>query len=215
MSRPGPLGLRRRTVLTVAAIPLALVAAMGASSQRLVDRWWPSFPHDRLPAAADGSVHLRDTLTDARGTHPREVTMRLVSLESVTDYREGPGAASQPVTLPQGQVMWRLSVHFEADPDTVLGACFVKVRDAAGREYSPGVARAVKDVLAYTSCTPPGAPGPMPALSEDEPATAASPARPAGYDRWYPVILPSGVRPTAVRVWFDTPRYAEFPVTGS
>lgn len=212
MSRLAP---RRRTVLTVAAIPVALVAALGATSQRAVDRWWPSFPHERLPAAADGSVHLRDTLTDAKGAHLREVTLRLVSLEPVTDYREAPGAKPQPVTLPPGQQMWRLSVHFAADPDTVLGACFVRVRDAAGREYVPGVARAVKDVLAYTSCAPPGAPGPMPALSRDEPAAPPNPARPAEYDRWYPVIMPSGVRPTSVRVWFDTPRYAEFPVTGS
>jgi hypothetical protein len=206
---------RRRTVLTVAAIPVAFAVAMGATSQRLVDRWWPSFPHDRLAAAPDGSVRLHDTLTDAKGPHPRDVTMRLVSLERVSDYREAPGAEVQPVTLPPGQVMWRLSIHFAADPSTILGACFVTVRDAEGRAYSPGVARAVKDVLAYPSCTPPGAPGPMPALSRDEVAEPPDPPRPAEYDRWYPVILPAGVRPTSVRVWFDTPRYAEFPVTGS
>ena len=65
MTRPS-----RRTVLTVSAIPFALVLALGASSQRLVDRWWPTFPHERLSAAADGSVRLSDTLDDAKGTDP-------------------------------------------------------------------------------------------------------------------------------------------------
>lgn len=198
----------RRTLLTVAAIPFALVLAMGASSQRLVDRWWPTFPHERLPAAADGSVRLSDTIDDAKGTHRRVVTMRFVSLDQVEDYQESAGAKVLPARVPDGQALWRLTLHFAADPATILGACQVQVRDADGRQFSPGVGDVVEDAFDFTSCTPPGAAGPLPALSADDRATFD--ARPAEYDRRYHLLLPSGVEPTDVRVWFDTPLYAEF-----
>lgn len=200
----------RRTVLTVAAIPFALVLAMGASSQRLVDRWWPTFPHERLPAAADGSVRLSDTLDDAKGTHRRVVTMRFVSLAQVQDYQESTAAKPLPATIPRGQALWRLTLHFAADPTTVLGACQVQVRDGDGRQYIPGVGDAVEDAFDFPSCTPPGATGPLPALSPDD--TSTFEPRPAEYDRRYHLLLPAGVRPTDVRVWFDTPLYAEFDV---
>lgn len=201
----------RRTGLTIAALPLALALALGASSQRLVDRWWPTFPNERLSAAADGSVRLRDTLDDARGAHPRVVTMRFISLERVSDYQAAADSTSLPATVPAGQTLWRLTMHFAADPQTILGACQVQVRDADGRQYSPGVGDAVEDTYDFTSCTPPGAAGPMAALSTDGPAQAFDP-RPAAYDRRYHLLMPSGVRPDNVRVWFDTPLYAEFDV---
>ena len=209
MSRPS-----RRTVLTVAALPFALALAMGASSQRLVDRWWPTFPNERLSAAADGSVRLSDTLDDAKGTHRRVVTMRFVSLAPVDDFQESADAKVLSATVPGGQALWRLTLHFAADPSTVLGACQVQVRDAAGRQYSPGVGDAVEDTYDFTSCTPPGAAGPMAALSADGPTPAFDP-RPAEYDRRYHLLMPSGVRPDNVRVWFDTPLYAEFDVPGA
>jgi hypothetical protein len=201
----------RRTVLTVAAIPLALVLAMGATSQRLVDRWWPTFPNDRLSAAADGSVRLSDTLDDAKGTHRRVVTMRFVSLARVEDFQESADAKTLPATVPAGQALWRLTLHFAADPATILGACHVQVRDAEGRQYSPGIGDAVDGVLDFPSCTPPGASGPLPAISTDGPDQSFDP-RPAEYDRRYHLLLPAAVRPTDVRVWFDTPLYAEFDV---
>ena len=204
----------RRTVLTVAALPLALALALGASSQRLVDRWWPTFPNERLSAGADGTVRLSDTFDDAKGTHPRVVTMRFTSLERVSDYQDAAGAKTLPASVPTGQTLWRLTLHFEADPQTILGACQVQVRDADGRQYSPGVGDAVEDVFDFTSCTPPGAAGPMAALSSDGPAQAFDP-RPARYDRRYHLLMPSGVRPDNVRVWFDTPLYAEFDVPGA
>ena len=206
MSRPS-----RRTLLSVAALPLALVLAMGASSQRLVDRWWPTFPHERLTAAADRSVQLSDTLDDAKGTHRRDVTMRFVSLAPVEDYQESADAKTLPATVPDGQTLWRLTLHFATDPATVLGACQVQVRDAEGRQYSPGVGDAVDDVLDFPSCTPPGAAGPLPAISADGPEQAFDP-RPAEYDRRYHLLLPAHARPADVRVWFDTPLYAEFDV---
>lgn len=202
----------RRTGLTIAALPVALALALGASSQRLVDRWWPTFPNERLAAAADGSVRLSDTLDDAKGTHPRVVTMRFTSLERVSDFQEAAGAKTLPATVPADQALWRLTLHFEADPQAILGACQVQVRDAAGRQYSPGVGDAVEDAYDFTSCTPPGAAGPMAALSADGPTPAFDP-RPAEYDRRYHLLMPSGVRPDNVRVWFDTPLYAEFDVT--
>jgi hypothetical protein len=195
----------------VAALPLALVLAMGASSQRLVDRWWPTFPHERLAAAADGSVRLSDTLVDSKGTHRRDVTMRFVSLAPVEDYQESADAKALPATVPDGQALWRLTLHFAADPATVLGACQVRVRDGEGRQYSPGVGDAVDDVLDFPSCTPPGASGPLPAISADGPDQSFDP-RPAEYDRRYHLLLPADVRPADVRVWFDTPLYAEFGV---
>ena len=117
----------------LAAIPLALVLGLGASSQRLVDRWWPTFPNERLSAASDGSVRLSDTLDDAKGRHPRVVTMKYVSLERVRDYQEADGAKTLSAQVPAGQAMWRLTIHFTADPQTVLGACVVQVRDAGRR----------------------------------------------------------------------------------
>lgn len=206
MSRPS-----RRTVLTVALIPVALALAMGASSQRLVDRWWPTFPHERLSAAPDGSVRLSDTLDDAKGTHRRVVTMSFVSLAAVEDYQESADAKTLPASVPDGQALWRLTLHFVADPATVLGACQVQVRDADGRQYSPGVGDAVDGVIDLPSCTPPGASGPLPAISSDGPEQSFDP-RPGEYDRRYHLLLPDTVRPTDVRVWFDTPLYAEFEV---
>ncbi|SDO94011.1 hypothetical protein SAMN04489867_0986 [Pedococcus dokdonensis] len=206
-------GPTRRTVVTVAALPFALALALGASSQRMVDRWWPTFPHERLSAAPDGSVRLSDTLDDAKGTHPRVVTMRFVSLSRVNDYQESADARTLPATIPAGQTMWRLTLHFAADPSTILGACQVQLRDADGRQYTAGVGDTVEDVLDFPSCTPPGAAGPMPALSADD--TATFDPRPAEYDRRYHLLLPTGVQPDNVRVWFDTPLYAEFEVPSS
>ncbi len=204
----------RRTVLTVAAIPVALALALGASSQRLVDRWWPTFPNERLSAAPDGSVRLSDTLDDAKGRHPRVVTMRYVSLERVTEYQEAEGAKTVPAKVPADQALWRLTMHFAADPETILGGCVVQVRDARGREYTPGVGDTVEGVSDFPSCTPPGAAGPMASLSADELPQKFDP-RPPEYDRRYHLLLPADVQPDNVRVWFDTPRYAEFDVTGS
>jgi hypothetical protein len=204
----------RSSVLTVAALPVALALALGASSQRLVDRWWPTFPNERLSAAADGSVRLSDTLEDARGSHRRVVTMRFVSLERVNEYQASPGSKAEPAKVPAGQSLWRLTMHFASDPQTILGACEVQVRDAEGRQYSPGVGDAVEGAFEYTSCTPPGRAGPMPALSADAPAQSFDP-RPAEYARRQRLLLPSGVTPDNVRVWFDTPLYAEFDVPGT
>lgn len=209
MTRP-----TRRTMLTVAAIPLALALAMAASSQRLVDRWWPTFPHERAAHAADGSVVLRGTIEDANGIHPHVVTTRFVSLERVTSYQEAPGKDVVPVTLPDGQVLWRLNLHFATDPTTIVGACTVQVLDDARREYSPGVGF-LKGVYSYTSCVPLDTPGPQVALSKGARPRPDELNRPPRYDRWYYLRMPASVRPDAVRVWFETPAYAEFDVSGS
>ena len=62
-------------------------------------------------------MRLSDTLDDAKGTHPRVVTMRFVSLARV-DGLPGVRATPKtcPATVPAGQALWRLTLHFAADP---------------------------------------------------------------------------------------------------
>lgn len=69
------------------------------------------------------------------------------------------------------------------------------------------------NILDTGPCAPPDAPGPGIALVKGGDPPPEDLTRPPAYDRYLYVPMPHEVRPRSIRVWFETPKYAEFAVT--
>lgn len=200
--------LRTQRVALI-ALPVLLALAVAASSQRMVDLWWPFGMHDQVETDARGTARFDTTIELQSGRAPLRVSVRHVSTQPATIVTL---LGDEQVPVPPGFDAWRVRVHVAADPTAVLSACQVLLRDTEGREYGAGT-RALRDgVLDLGSCQPRGIDNPSGLDIDADRATD----RPPEYDRDAVFLLPEGATPAVVRVSPDLHHYADWPLpTGS
>lgn len=201
----------RRERLSLVLLPLALVAAIAASSSRVHDFWWAQGFRSEAPVSAAGIATVDLTYDDGFLTYPIRAE---VSLGSATPVTELPGADA-PVRVPTGSRLWLVDLAWTADPDVVLTGCSVALVDRDGRRYDASVNDFDANApIAYNACVPDETPGPVPQPGSTETPTVeqGQQSRPESYATTAYVIAPEDVRPVAARVWWLLPDYVELPV---
>lgn len=205
---PAPRRWWRRNGVALAVLPLALVAALLASSDRVYSWWWTQGLHRATTADPGQALVFRDVLDDADGAHPFEVTLRLDGLaETTTGWEQ-----DVPLDLPPGTRAVRVDLAFAADPDVPLRVCQLAIRGTDGQRYDYD-SQAAGAYQPSSACVPPATPGPWPASDLIDSATdPAEGPRPEQWDVSPVIVLPQDVVPASVLVWWAAPDYAELPV---
>ncbi|MDO9379600.1 MAG: hypothetical protein Q7T56_12195 [Nocardioidaceae bacterium] len=205
--------LRRNRWGLVLVLPLVVVALLASSSRLLVYWWDPGF-HEGATAGADGVVSFAGEYDDGFQQYPVEADLRLDGVTKV-DAVTG-GARPGPVTVPDGAQLWRVDLHVEADPDIALGGCNLALVDDAGTRWVSSTLSAYTTAEVGTfPCVPTDAIGPRPVIGvkgAKPEVPAGEPERPPAYDTQAYVLTPDDARPTAVRMWWILPAYAELPI---
>lgn len=197
----------RRNARSLVALPFLLVLAVAASGQRMVDLWWPSGMHSEVAADPSGTARF-DTVADVQtGPQRQRIAVRFVAAEP-TDRM--PMLDGSEVAVPEGFRAVRVRVHVETDPENVIGACQVLLRDDAGATYAAGTALFDGGVSDVGSCQPRDVENPSGfAVDATKPST-----RPPAYDRDVVFVLPRDARPTTVRVSPDLFHYTDWAMAG-
>lgn len=201
-------GWWRRNRWGLVALPLAAVAALAGSSDRVKLLFWDEGLHREQAAQQGDWLEFRDTFHDSEGEHPLELRVRL---DSVDDTTTGWGS-SDPIDLQPGGKAVRVTVSFEADPDLAMRVCQLAVRDADGTRY------AYLPVLGEVSqplspCVPDATPGPWPAMGEDlAETTPGEPPRPRSWTVEPVLVVPEDVEIADVVFWWEKPGYAALTV---
>lgn len=185
-------------------LPVALAAAIFASSHRLIEIYWPSEPTSQV-AVESGTAHYTSSLTNAGVTYDRAIDVTFDGARMVDSFE---GLA--PV---EGARLWAFDFTMAAEPDVIAEGCTVIALDSDGRQYFPRAAtRQDLSAGAYVdNCVPFGAEGPTIDYFSGELVDSATP-RPPDWTATLVIAIPEGVEPSSVRIYWDLPRYAEFPV---
>ncbi|MDO5720722.1 MAG: hypothetical protein Q4P05_08300 [Actinomycetaceae bacterium] len=195
----------RRNWLWLIVLPLCVAAALFAASHRLLEIYWPSQP--TKPIAVDsGTVHYQSELVNAGTTYERNIDVTFNGSSSV-DSHEG-------VIAVEGARLWAFDFTMEAASDVIADGCTIVALDADGRQYFPRAATAQDP--SYTElpappCVPADAQGPTIDYFTGEVTDSLSP-RPSQWDTRLVIAMPEGVEPSAVRIYWDLPHYAEFAI---
>jgi len=201
----------RRERIAILLLPVVLVAAIAATSSRVDEYWWQRGFHEQAPRDASGVVSIDDRYDDGFLRYPIRADVSLVSAEPVTAV---PGAY-KPMRLPTGARLWEVRLSWSADPDVSLTGCTIALVDADGNRYDiDRLSFESGAVTTVETCVPDETPGPRPKPgSTAPPATAPGEApRPGSWSTRSYLVVPEDVEPTAVRVWWLLPTYAELPL---
>jgi hypothetical protein len=205
---PGWLGRNRWGLVT---LPLAAVAALVASSDRVALYFWDQEPRLARTAQQGQWVDFRDPYTDSDGEHLREVRVRLDAVAPASQPWESTGS----MDLPPGSKALSVQLSMAAAPEVPLSVCKLVLRDADGTryEYLPAYAGMTQPV---SPCVPPTAPGPFPALGELDEGRSPSeePARPATWQVAPVIVVPADATITEVNLWWELPDYVAMKVAG-
>ena len=201
----------RRERLALLLLPIVLVAAIVATSSRVDEYWWQRGFHEQASRDSSGVVSVDDRYDDGFLTYPIRADISLISVKPVTEV---PGAY-RPMRLPTGARLWEVQLRWKADPDVVLTGCTIALLDDDGSRYD--ISSTSFDSGAVTSvqtCVPEDTPGPQPTLgSTEKPAIGPDEQpRPETYETRAYIVMPEKKKPSAVRVWWLLPTYAEMPV---
>jgi hypothetical protein len=204
----------RRNRWALAVLPVALVGALAASSDRVSTYYWQNGLHSARTAQSGEWLELHDEFTDGAGTHPRVVQVRLDRAATLSpDAVEAAG-----VEVPRGARAVQVTLSLRADPDLPLAMCRLALRDEDGTRYdyrAPGF-----DVLDPTSaqpaspCVPDASPGPAESLGDldEKLSDDERPARPGSWTVEPVVVVPQGARVAEVLVWWREPVYVALSV---
>lgn len=201
----------RRERRAIVLLPLVAAAALAASSSRVDEYWWQRGFHDEVPRDAQGVVRVVDEYDDGYLRYPIRADISLISARPVTKLAD----AFKPMQLPTGARLWEVHLRWKADPDVSLTGCSIALVDAAGNRYD--IDRTSFDAGAVTpaqTCVPDDTPGPRPQPGETKlpPVPAGELPRPETYETRAYILTPTDAEPTAVRVWWRLPTYAELPL---
>lgn len=189
----------RRNRWGLVALPLALTAALGASSDRVATYYWNAGLHQAQGADQGEWLSFTTTYVDANGTHGRELDLRLDATRDLPGVATGTGTRLVEVTL-----------SFRADPALPLTGCRLALRDARGTRYEAIHDIVGPDALPRFSCVPAETPGPGPSLGAIDTTLGDddSPPRPREWTVTGSVLLPADVEVTEALVWWQEPDYA-------
>lgn len=196
-------GWWRRNRWGLIALPLAVAASLGASSDRVRAYYWQDGLHDAQTAEQGAWLGFRSTSFDADGEHPLDVDVRLDSVEEVPVP-----VGIDPLDVPAGARLVQVGLSFRAEPDVPLIGCTVALVDTDGTRYEPNLD--FTSSLPTVSCVPADAPGPSPALGalDDTLGTDDSPTRPDEWTVLGLVLVPTDVTITEALVWWQMPDHA-------
>ena len=204
MTLDRPRGWWRENRLWLVVLPLALVAALAASSYgRAQEFWYDLGPHDRIARGERGEfVEATSDYQDALGPTTRSFAVRLAELEEVDDFPYD--ASQEPEPPPEGLQPVAVHLDWRADPDQVLSGCQIALVDEDGRGYEV-IAGTRQDV-----CVPFDQRGPQAPVSVDEvrgqdPLDAEP--RPPEWSTAPVVLVPEGREITRVLVWWQLPQF--------
>lgn len=183
----------------LAALPVALLAAVAASSYNVKPFWYENGLHHEVASAPLGSS-TRATIQydDALGATSRTFEVSLAALQPTDSY---PYRFDEPGPPPDGVDAISVHLHWKAEPDQVLRSCTVSLVDDQGRRYDA-------EQFAFSGCVPEARGGPTDPQADGERGDV-----PEGEDRppsWTtaPVVLvPQGREITQVLVWWERPSY--------
>lgn len=195
-------------------LPVAIVAALAASSARVVLFWWPYGPHEVTRGVVGHPVEFTEGWIDLAGHHDRSLSLTITDVDQVSAMTSETRGTVE-VTTPPGTVLWAVTMHVDADPDQVLWGCHLAVLDREGRSFDNDFGRGIEPSYQVKSppCTPDGAIGPMPVLFEGQEQDPETINRPASYTTQAYVVTPADVRPTVVRLWWNYPSVVEVALT--
>lgn len=183
-----PAGWWRRNRWGLVALPVAMAAALAASSYRVETYWWLEKPRDLVHGERGEWVTFTASQYDRGGDRPFTVRVRL------DDVRPAEAAFGEddPLEPPAGVQAVAVDLTLAAPPDVPLTGCDLVVRDASGTEYayqstSPSISQAT------SPCVPPDARGPDLDLFEGIDPTPARAAPTSGPS------APSSSSPTVSR----------------
>lgn len=191
----------RRNAVWLVLLPIAIVAAAGASSFRVWAFWWPVGLHHEVDRVTMGqSAHLAGEYYDAFGldvperantTVLREIDATVTSVAQV-DQLPAP-SYGDPVPIPEGSVAYEVQVHFAAEPQTDLSLCQIILVSESGTRYG----ESGTDVLGSSNrCSMPDAEG----FVSEEPE----------WDVTSYVLADPDAEITQVRLGFGGPEYVTF-----
>ncbi len=199
-----------RNLWGLLALPLAAVAALVASSDRVQLYFWEEGLYRPTSGALGQWVSFQDSYTDSKGKHPLLVRVRLDAVQPATT----PWLSTEPLELPPGTKAVAVTLSLEADPDLPLSVCTLALRDAAGTRYDylPTFGDIGQPI---SPCVPPDTPGPYAALGDLGQGTREDdPPRPTRWTVSPVIVVPASVAPTKVDLWWEMPDYVSFAVSG-
>ena len=135
-------GWWRRNAVWLVLLPVAIMAAAGASSFLVWAYWWPDGLHHEVDRVATGEpAHLTNEYRDLGLDVPeragtlvqRELDATVTSVERV-DQLPAP-SYGDPVPIPDGSVAYKVQVHFAAEPQTDLSLCKILLVAEDGTQY--------------------------------------------------------------------------------
>ena len=193
-------------------LPVALAAALVGNGERLQTLWWETDLHAPQRPDASGIVHFVDAYDDGHHAWPIRPELSLVSVTQV-DSLPGSDDEPKPVTLPEGAVLLKVTLHVEADQNMILTGCTLALADADGTRWETGSRAFEVDASEpFSPCTPDDRSGPGWLPKEAQPVVDAEEVRPPAYDVDSYVVTPADARPTEVWVWWGEPRFAALPI---
>jgi hypothetical protein len=197
-----------RNLWGLLALPLATAAALVASSDRVQLYFWEEGLRRPTSGPSGQWVSFQDSYTDSNGDHQRLVRVRLDTVRPTTT----PWLSSSPLQLPPGTRALAVTLSLEADPNLPLSVCSLAIRDADGNRYD--YLRAFGGMDQPTSpCVPSDAPGPNAAMGEfGGGADPEDKPRPARWTVSPVIVLPAGVTPTEVDLWWEMPKYVSLAI---
>ncbi|MET0450045.1 MAG: hypothetical protein ABW004_16650 [Aeromicrobium sp.] len=202
----------RRERLAIVLLPIIVVAVVVLTGSRVNEYWWQRGFHEEAPRDAQGVASIEDEYDDGYLTYPIRADISLVSAEPVTEL---PGAY-RPAKVPTGARLWEVRLRWRADPDVSLTGCAIALVDDDGNRYEVNATSFDAGApTAVETCVPDETPGPKPRLgSTDAPAVGpGEQPRPESYETRAYIVTPDDAEPTAVRVWWFLPVYAELPLS--
>ena len=152
-------GWTRRNRWGLLALPLAAVAALAASSDRVQLYFWEEGLHHPTSGRTGQWVSFQDSYNDSNGDHQRLVRVRLDSVQPAAT----PWLSTSPLRLPPGSKAFTVTLSLEADPDLPLSVCSLAIRDADRNRYDYLRGFGSLDQPA-SPCVPPETPGPNAAM---------------------------------------------------
>ena len=202
---------RTRNRWAAVGLPVALLAALGASSDRVTDYFWTADLRQPQHADAGEWLDFSDSYTDDDGEHPLDVRLRLGSVRPTTTGWGGEGG-DVDLDVPDGSVALAVTLQVEADPDLPLSGCMLALRGDDGTRY--GYLPSFGDAyMPGSPCVPPDSPGPFPSVGEfDDILNDDRVARPASWTVEPVVVVPRGTEITDVLIWWERPAYASLAV---
>ncbi len=199
----------RRNRWGLALLPIAAVAVLAASSDRLDAYYLMANPIRASVAEPGQAITFQTQAVDADGSHDLAVELSLAGTTPTSELWGG-----DSIDLPDGARLVRVDLALAAPPESILLGCQMAVVDTEGRRYDYQHLPIGGGSQPVSPCVPEDTPGPRPSLGALGGGGLAPDEEPRP-ERWSvgPVfVVPEDAEIEAVLVWWNLPDYAELRV---